>query len=266
MKNEKLNILFIGDIVGKPGRNAVKHFLPDLVKKESIDFVIANGENLSGGKGMTHENYQEMIACGIDYFTSGNHIWNNSDIMPYLKNKSVKILRPANYPGETPGNGYVDLVINGVKVTLINVLGRVFIPILLDDPFSIAKDIVDTHKDSICLIDFHAEATSEKIAFAHYLDGSAAVIVGTHTHVQTADESILPHGTGFISDLGMCGPKDSVLGVKKEIIIQGFLTGTPQSHKVASGDNIFNACLFTIDPKSKKTVGVKRIFENVSNQ
>jgi metallophosphoesterase (TIGR00282 family) len=263
MKNGKLRVLFIGDIVGRPGRNTVKHFLPLIKQEDDIDFVVANGENLSGGKGMTFENYEEMINSGVDYFTSGNHIWNNSDIMQHLKDNTVKVLRPANYSGKTPGEGFTTFEVKGTKFTLINVLGRVFIPILLDDPFSCARDIVDTHKDSICLVDFHAEATSEKIAMAHYLDGRAAVVVGTHTHVQTADETILPNGTGFITDLGMCGPEDSVLGVKKEIIIAGFLTGTPQSHKVASGDCIFNACLFEIDTKSKKTVKVERYYKKL---
>lgn len=256
---KKLKILFIGDIVGKPGRNAVKHFLTQLKADEAIDFVIANGENLSAGKGITFDKYEEMIAAGIDYFTSGNHIWNNRDIIPYMKDKSVKILRPANYPNDPPGLGYVNLDIEGVKIMIINLMGRVFIPGLFDDPFSKAKEIVDENSNSIIIIDFHAEATSEKMALAYYLDGQVSAVIGTHTHVQTADEKILSGGTGFISDVGMCGPANSVLGVDKDIIVRGFLTGLPQSHKVAVGDSIFNACILEIDSATKKTLSIKRI-------
>jgi len=263
MKTENLKILFIGDIVGRPGRSAVREVLPKLIEEKEIDFVIANGENLAAGKGMTKEKYDEMLEAGVDYFTSGNHIWANRDIIPYLKEKSVKILRPANYPSDCPGQGFVTLEIKGQKVTIINLLGQVFIPVLTDNPFKISKEIVDDHKDSIILIDFHAEATSEKIALAHYLDGEVSAIVGTHTHVQTADETILARGTAFISDLGMCGPADSVLGVEKGIIIRQFLTALPQSHKVAVGPTIFNACLATIDTKTRRAVQIERIFKNI---
>jgi len=260
-----MKILFIGDIVGRPGRNVVKHFLPIIKADEAIDFVIANGENLSAGKGITFDKYEEMIASGVDYFTSGNHVWNNRDIIPYMKDNSVKILRPANYPNNPPGSGFINLEIKGTKVTIINLMGRVFIPGLFDDPFSKAKEIVDNNSDSIILIDFHAEATSEKIALAYYLDGQVSAVFGTHTHVQTADEKVLPEGTGFISDVGMCGPANSILGVDKDVIIKGFLTGLPQSHKVAVGDNILNACVVEIDTKTKKTLSIKRLSKILKN-
>jgi metallophosphoesterase (TIGR00282 family) len=259
MKKNSIKILFIGDIVGRSGRNVVKHFLSDLKAEEKVDFVIANGENLSAGKGITFGKYEEMINVGIDYFTSGNHIWNNRDIIPYMKDKSVKVLRPANYPNDPPGLGYATVDVDGTKLTIINLMGRVFIPGLFDDPFAKAKEIVDANSDSAIIIDFHAEATSEKMALAYYLDGQISAVIGTHTHVQTADEKILAGGTGFITDAGMCGPTDSVLGVEKDIIIRGFLTGLPQSHKVAVGDSIFNACLLEIDSLTKKTVSIKRI-------
>jgi len=262
-KTETIKILFIGDIVGKPGRQVVTKLLPSLRKEKQIDFVVANGENLSSGKGMTKEKYDEMLRSGVDYFTSGNHIWDNRDIIPYLKDKLVKVLRPANYPSNCPGEGVVNIEINGHKVTIINLLGQVFIPVLSESPFKVAKEIVDENKDSIILIDIHAEATSEKIALGHYLDGQVSVVVGTHTHVQTADETILEEGTAYISDLGMCGPKDSVLGVEKGIIIKQFLTALPQSHKVAVGTTIFNACLVEIDTDTKRAVSIQRVYQTV---
>lgn len=261
MKNNTLKILFIGDIVGRPGRAAVAHFVPLLRAKYDLDLVIANGENLAAGKGMTFAKYEEMLNVGVDYFTSGNHIWKNADIIPFLKDKSVKVLRPANYPGDCPGRGSVNLEVKGHKITLINLMGQVFIPIFLESPFKIATEIVEENKDSIILIDFHAEATSEKIAIGYYLDGKISALVGTHTHVQTADEQILPKGTAFITDLGMCGPKVSVLGVDKDIIIKQFLTALPQSHKVAVGQSIFDGALVEIDPTTKKAISITRISE-----
>jgi len=175
-------------------------------------------------------------------------------------------LRPANYPVGTPGEGAVTLKVEGQKVTIINLQGRVFIPLFLDDPFRIAKEIVAaTDKDSIIIIDFHAEATSEKVALGHYLDGQVTAVLGTHTHVQTADEWLLPKGTAYISEVGMCGPKDSVIGVSKEIIIKQFLTQTPQSHKVALGDTIFNAVLLEVSKQTKKALKITRINETLSN-
>lgn len=261
---KSFKVLFIGDIVGKPGRRAVVHFLPLLKQSEKIDFVIANGENLSSGKGMTFEKYEEMLGVGVDYFTSGNHIWANKDIIQYMKNDEVKVLRPANYTDDCPGNGFASIEIDGNKIILINLLGRVFIQGLSADPFTTGMDIANANKNAIIIVDFHAEATSEKVALGHYLDGHVAAVIGTHTHVQTADEQILAGGTAYITDAGMCGPKDSVIGVKKEIIIEKFLTGLPQSHKVAVGDSIFNACIVEIDIESKKALNIKRIREVLS--
>lgn len=258
-KKNNLKILFIGDIVGRPGRNAVKTVLPKLKQDEKIDLVFANCENMAAGSGVTFEKYKEMLEIGIDYFTSGNHIWDNRDIIPHLKDKDVNILRPANYPYDEPGEGTTIIKIKKANVCLSNLLGRVFIPTLVDDPFKIAKDIVESYPDCIHVIDFHAEATSEKVALGFYLDGKISALFGTHTHIQTADERILPKGTAYITDVGMCGPLDSVLGVKTDIIIQSFLTGLPQSHKVAVGDCLFNACLVSIDPATKKAISIKRI-------
>ena len=259
MKTEKLlKILFIGDVVGRPGRRAVSLFLAE--NKDKYDLVVANGENLAAGKGMTFDKYQEMISAGVDYFTSGNHIWNNDDMIPYLDDEKVKVLRPANYPETSPGRGYAEIILkNGKKVLLLNLLGRVFMRDDIEDPFVIGKNIADEHHGEIIIVDFHAEATSEKMALGYYLDGKVTAVLGTHTHVQTADEKILPEGTAFISDVGMTGPENSVLGVKKEIIIEKFLTQLPLSHKVATGNSIFCAVELEIDPKQNDVLSINRI-------
>lgn len=261
MKKNTINILFIGDIVGRPGRRAVCELLPHIKKEYDIDVTFANGENLASGSGITYEKYQEMLSAGIDYFTSGNHVWNKTEFLPYLGREDIKIIRPANYTSDKPGRGIAQIEIKGEKIVLANLIGRVFMKEdeSVTDPFQSGKEIADKFSDSIIFIDFHAEATSEKSALGNYLDGHVAAVVGTHTHVQTADERILPSGTAFISDVGMCGPIDSVIGVKKEIIIEKFLTGLPKSHKVASGDSIFNAVVVEVNTETKKTVTIKRV-------
>ena len=258
-EKETIKILFLGDIVGRPGRRAVSSVLSDIKKTEEVDFVIANGENIAAGKGMTMGKYQEMTEAGIDYFTSGNHIWNNDDMVANLDKMSVHVLRPANYSCDTPGRGSATVALDDVKLTIVNLQGRVFMKDDIDDPFSVGKRIAEENDDSIVIVDFHAEATSEKRALAYYLDGKIAALIGTHTHVQTADETISESGTAFISDAGMCGPEDSVLGVKKEIIIEKFLTQLPQSHKVAIGDCILNGVFVTIDKPSKRAIKIERL-------
>lgn len=265
MKQDLIKILFIGDIVGRPGRRAACYFVNEIKKKEGIDLVVANGENLAAGKGMTYEKYQEMKDCCIDYFTSGNHIWNNPDFVSCLDDPKVNVLRPANYADSLPGRGFAKIKVNGHNVVIINLQGRVFMRDAIEDPFIIGKNIVDENNDSITIIDFHAEATSEKVALGYYLDGRVTAILGTHTHIQTADEKILPKGTAYISDVGMCGPEDSVLGVKKEIIIEKFLTQLPKSHKIATGDSIFNAVLLEIDTKNKKAISIRRYLKLLKN-
>jgi len=262
MKNNSIKVLFIGDIVGRPGRRAVENFLAE--NKNKYDLVVANGENLAGGRGMTKDTYDQMVQAGVDYFTSGNHIWNNRDFIPLLDQKDIKVLRPANYPKITPGKGYAQLELKGNKILIINLQGRVFMPENLDNPFLVAEEIIKQNDDKIAIIDIHAEATSEKVALGLYLDGRVSAVLGTHTHIQTADEKILPKGTAYISDVGMCGPVDSVLGVEKEIIIQKFLTELPQSHRVASGRSIFNAIELEIDTHTKKTLNLERISKTYS--
>ncbi len=262
MQKAKLfTILFIGDIVGRPGRKAAAYFIDKIKKERQIDLVVANGENLSAGKGMTIERYEEMVEAGVDYFTSGNHIWSQESFLPYLNDAKTKVLRPANYPDSAPGRGVAEIEAGKTKITLVNLIGRVFMNDDVPDPFVVGKNIADKQSGDIIVVDFHAEATSEKMALGRYLDGRVSAVLGTHTHVQTADETILAGGTAFISDVGMCGPVDSVLGIKKEIIIEKFLTQLPKSHKVASGDSKFNAVIVMIDRESKKALDIERISE-----
>lgn len=244
-----MKIIFVGDIVGRPGRDAVKVILPKLIEKHQPDFVFANGENLTSGRGMKLEHYEEMIKSGVDYFTSGNHIWDNKDFIPQLSDQNVKVLRPANYPTSVVGRGFVELE----KIVLINLMGRIFTVEGLDCPFRKFDQIYDEVRDTgkPIIVDFHAEATSEKRAFAEYVSGRATAVVGTHTHVQTNDEQILNDTSVFVTDIGMVGPKDAVLGVGKEQVIGHFLTAMPWKLEVARGPVIFNAALIEIDSNNK---------------
>ncbi len=238
-----MNLLFIGDIFGRPARNAVKKLLPDLVRKEKIDLVVANGENLSAGIGMTEKNYLEMIKGGIDYFTSGNHIWDKRDFVPVLADKKTKVLRPANYPDAVPGRGLAEIEVLGRKIVLVNLLGQVFIGPNLKSPFETLENIIKDHPDQTIIVDFHAEATSEKCALFKHFDGRVAAIIGTHTHVQTNDLQISDKKTAFISDVGMVGVSDSVIGADKNLIVEGFLTQMPIRVEVPRGEVIFNAVI-----------------------
>ena len=261
MTKNIIKILFLGDIVGKPGRGAVKHFLPILKDQEKIDLCFANGENLTHGSGMSYEKYDEVIQAGVDYFTSGNHIWAREEFALRLDDKNIKVLRPANYPPSSNGRGSVEIEYQDQKILLINLAGQVFMADEVKNPFLAADEIIKKNKNSIIIIDFHAEATSEKVALGLYLDGRVGAVIGTHTHIQTADDKILSAGTAYITDAGMCGPTDSVLGVEKEIIIEKFLTGLPKAHKVASGDSIFQGVIIEIDAETKKATCIKRISE-----
>lgn len=254
-------ILFIGDISGKPGRETVKRLLNSLKSERSIDVVIANGENSAGGMGISEKKYRELIDCGVDIITGGNHIWHNREFVKEIVH-CPNLVRPGNYPPGAPG---LDKVIyKGIGV--INLLGRVFMK-ELDCPFRAADTLIAElkSKTSIIIVDMHAEATSEKIAFAWYLDGRVSAVLGTHTHVQTADERILPGGTGYITDVGMVGPYNSVLGIEVQPIIEKFLTQMPKKFEVSKeGPNIFNAVVLTIDENSGKTYEIERIFKVVN--
>jgi metallophosphoesterase (TIGR00282 family) len=247
-----MNILFIGDIIGRPGRSAVKEILPDLKKELDIDFVIANGENLASGLGMTIDTYEEMLKSGIDYFTSGNHIWNKKEFLIYLQDKKNKVLRPANYPEDVDGKGWADVEVQGKKIRIINLQGRVFMRDLIDCPFRKAEQIIkESPKPDIIFVDFHAEATSEKNSLAYFLDGKITAFVGTHTHIQTSDARILPNGTAYITDAGMVGPIDSSIGDDLKHSIRSFLTGMPFVIEPAKGSKIFNSVLIKIDSKNR---------------
>lgn len=255
-----MNILFIADIVGRPGRRVVSQMLPRLKGEYDVGFCVANGENAAGGFGLTDKVVRRLFSYGIDVITSGNHVWDKKEILPYL-DKDLRLLRPANYP---PGaNGIGSAVFEpkeGTGVGVLNLQGRVFIR-ELDCPFRVALQEVEKLRGetSIIIVDFHAEATSEKIAMGWYLDGKVSAVIGTHTHVQTADEGILPQGTAYITDVGMTGPHDSVIGIDKEIALRRFLTQTPARFDPAKGDLKFCGAVISIDPDTGKAEDIKRL-------
>ncbi len=246
-----MRILFIGDIVGAQGRRMVLEHLPRLLDEYAIDFTIANGENCSGGFGLNQKNFRELVDCGIDAFTMGNHMWDNRDIYNFIDNEE-RLVRPANFPPSLPGRGWQQYQVAGQKLIVANVVGRVFMT-AFDCPFRTMDAILQENavEDVAIFVDIHAEATSEKMALGWYLDGRVAAVVGTHTHIQTNDARILPRGTGYLTDAGMTGPRDSILGVEREIIIGRFLTGVSPRFEVASGDLQFNGVIFDIGPDHK---------------
>ena len=247
-----MRILFIGDIVGKPGREAITKLLPDLQKEYSTDLVIANAENASGGRGLTKEVADELYDRGVHFLTMGNHVWDQKEIVKFIDGES-RLIRPANYPLGAPGKGFGFVTKNGVKVGIINLSGRIFLS-PLENPFSMVIQMINkiALETPVILVDFHAEATSEKIAMGWLLNGKASAVLGTHTHVQTADARVLDQGTAYITDVGMTGPRDSVLGVKKEIVINGFITQMPARYEVASGPIQINAVVIEVDEKTGK--------------
>lgn len=256
-----MRILAVGDIVGESGVKKLKEVLPQLRKEENVDFIITNGENSAGGMGITEKIFREMIALGIDAITMGNHTWGKKDIFKFID--EPQLLRPANYPKGVVGKGIGIYECKGKKIAIMNFIGRVDINILSENPFIIAKEMVEEIKDKvdIIIIDFHAEATAEKIAMGRFLDGKITALFGTHTHVQTADEQILPQGTGYITDIGMTGPRDSVIGMDVHASIKRFETTLPEKYKLAEGECIFNGVIFDIDDKTNKIQEIKRIYK-----
>jgi len=255
-----IRILMIGDVVGRPGRRAVIENVPGLVRDERINLTIANGENAAGGNGITREVAGELFSAGVEVITMGNHVWNKKEIYNLIA-KEDRIIRPCNYPPGAPGAGYGRYETkSGIKVGVINLSGRVFMPDL-DCPFRKADEVLPTLQDwsNIILLDFHAEATSEKIAMAYHLEGKISAVCGTHTHVQTADERVLPGGTAYITDVGMTGPLDSVIGVKKEAVLEKFITQMPRKFEVAAGPYQFNAVIIDIDTQTGMATNIKRI-------
>jgi hypothetical protein len=249
-------ILAIGDIVGKPGRKALSQCLPDLRQQYGFELVIANGENAAGGIGLTPDTAQEMLDAGVDVITSGNHIWAQKDIFPYLDGQ-MPILRPLNYPPGVPGRGY--LIIG--KVAVVNIMGRTFIG-NLDCPFQAMDRLLGELKQKIIIVDFHAEATSEKVAMGRYLDGRVSAVLGTHTHVGTIDAQILARGTAYVTDIGMTGPTDSVIGDDTDAVLQRFLTGIHHHLSVGKGKPVLNAIMVDIDDKGRAK-SIERIYREV---
>lgn len=255
-----VRLLMIGDVVGRPGRRAVKENLPGLLRDEKVDLVIANGENAAGGNGLTREVAYELFSAGVEVITMGNHVWNKKEIYNLIARES-RIIRPGNYPPGAPGAGYGRYTTgNNIRVSVINLSGRVFMP-GLDCPFRVADELLPVLKEwsNIILLDFHAEATSEKAALAYYLDSRVSAVCGTHTHVQTADERVLPGGTAFITDVGMTGPRDSIIGVKKEAVVEKFITQLPRKFEVAAGPYQFNAVIIDIDQETGLALDIMRI-------
>ena len=260
-----MNILFIGDIFGRPGRNIVKDRLPELVKRHSVDLVIANGENSAAGFGITPPLADELFDLGIDVMTTGNHVWDKREIIEYFQmadgnphSPARRLLRPANFPASMPGWGVYEGQKNGVSYAVINLQGRVFMA-SSDDPFRFIDKLLEKIKAKVIFVDFHAEATSEKVAFGWYLDGRVTAIVGTHTHIPTADEIVLPKGTAYITDVGMTGPYDSVIGVRKELVIDKFVGGMPARFEAATGDVRLCAVVVECDGKTGRATRMERL-------
>jgi 2',3'-cyclic-nucleotide 2'-phosphodiesterase len=255
-----MNILFIGDIVGRPGRELVRRGLRPLVDHHGIDLVIANVENAAAGFGLTREIGEEFLKWGIDVMTSGNHIWDKKEVLEYIP-AEPRLLRPANYPAGVPGRGaYVATARNGEPVGVINVMGRVFM-LGIDDPFAVVLQEIDAirHWARVVIVDFHAEATSEKVAMGWHLDGKATAVFGTHTHVQTADERVLPNGTAYITDAGMTGPHDSIIGMEREGALSRFLNGMPSRFEPASGNPRLNGAVVSVDAATGRATDILRI-------
>jgi metallophosphoesterase (TIGR00282 family) len=265
-----VKILFIGDIVGQPGRRAVAELLPQLRRQHALDFVIANGENSAGGSGITPKTAEEIFSAGVDVITSGDHLWDQKEVMELLANEK-RFLRPLNYPAGTPGPGSGVFEVQSLKskvqspglIAVLNVQGRTFMQPPLENPFLLAAEEVKRLRErtKIIFVDFHAEATSEKIAFGRFLDGQVSAVVGTHTHVQTADEQILPRGTAYLTDAGFTGPHEGVLGREIEPVIKKFLTGMPQRFEVAKNRVLLHGVVIEIDDASGKAIKIQRISE-----
>ena len=255
-----MKLLFIGDIFGKPGREIVRRGLPALIERDAIDFVIANGENAAAGSGVTGDIADALFGYGIDVMTSGNHIWDKKEVLDYIP-RQTKLLRPANFPAGVPGRGsYLGRTRTGEPVGVINVMGRVFMT-PLDDPFAVVLREIEAlrAKTRVILVDFHAEATSEKVAMAWHLDGRVTAVLGTHTHVQTADERLLPKGTACLTDVGMTGPHDSIIGVTVEAALGRFLNAMPARFEAAGGTARINAAIISADPATGKATAIERL-------
>jgi len=260
-----MRVLFLGDVVGRPGRRAVASVVSRLRGQRAIDFVVANCENAAGGKGVDPKSAEELRDAGVDVLTSGNHIWQKREIVPYLQ-ENERLLRPLNFAPEAPGVGWTvrEAGKSGVRVGVINLIGRVFMG-QAECPFRSVSALLPrlAGESRVILVDMHAEATSEKVGMGWYLDGRVTAVVGTHTHVQTADEAILPGGTAYLTDAGMCGPETSVLGVRTDRVLERFLTQMPTRFEVASGPVLVQGLMIDVDPVSGRATAVERIRERL---
>ncbi len=259
---ERVRILLIGDIVGRPGRHAVKMWLPSLRREWNLDFVIANGENAAGGLGITESTAKELFEAGVDCITTGNHVWKQKEALQFLAREN-RVLRPANFPPEVPGCGWVVIPLpnRSLHIAVINLMGQTFMEPILDCPFRALDRVLEQLHPStpLVVVDFHAEATSEKQAFGYYADGRVTAVVGTHTHVATTDERILPKGTGFITDVGMTGTIDSVIGMDVNKVLYHFLTKLPVKFEVAIGRVKLCAVLIEADPQTGRAIHIQRV-------
>jgi hypothetical protein len=259
-----MNVLFLGDIVGKPGRHAVRAVLPRLIEREAITFVIANCENVAGGMGVDPKSVNELRDAGVHVLTSGNHVWRNKEIVPYMEHEP-NLLRPANFPPGVPGSGWiVGETREGHRVAVINLIGRVFMD-SVDCPFQMVEALLPeiTKRARAVFVDMHAEATSEKAAMGWRLDGRVSAVIGSHTHVQTADERVLPNGTAYLTDAGMCGPIDSVIGMRREQVIHRFVTHMPTKFDVASGPVLVQGAVVELDAETGRALAIRRVQERV---
>ena len=255
-----MRILFIGDIFGKPGREIARRAVPALLERHALDLVVANVENSAAGSGVTGDIAETILSYGVDVLTTGNHVWDKKEVLDYIP-RQPKLLRPANYPAGVPGRGtWIGGTRTGEPVAVINIMGRVFMA-PLDDPFAVVLREIEAAraKARVILVDFHAEATSEKVAMGWHLDGRVTAVFGTHTHVQTADERILPKGTAYLTDVGMTGPHDSVIGVTVEAALGRFVNGMPAKFEAATGGARLNATVITADPSSGRATAIDRL-------
>jgi 2',3'-cyclic-nucleotide 2'-phosphodiesterase len=256
--SDEFRILFVADVVGHPGRDAVKAILPGLKKEVEADLTIVNGENAAGGFGLTSKIVAELKHSGADVITTGNHVFAQKDFVPELPGLE-RVLRPANYPPGAPGTGSCVIEAAGHRALVMNLMGRIFLD-ALDDPFRAADAILAANPEiKIVFCDMHAEATSEKTAMGWFLDGRASAVVGTHTHIPTADARVLPKGTAYVTDVGMVGPRDSCIGMDKDVVLQRFLTGVPNRFQVASGPVTFNSVLVTINSPTGRATSIQRV-------
>ncbi|MBR3325489.1 MAG: TIGR00282 family metallophosphoesterase [Clostridia bacterium] len=252
-----MKVLAVGDLVGENGLIKLKKELPLIQEAEEIDFTIVNGENAAGGIGISKQNYEELKKLDIDVITMGNHTWGKMDIFKFINDSNI--IRPANYSKGVPGKGYTILEKNNKKVAVINLIGRTDMGVLSDNPFSCIDNILNRIEVDIIILDFHAEATAEKVAMSYHLDGRISAMFGTHTHVQTADERIMKNGTGYITDIGMTGPIESVIGMDVKASLKRFVTSLPERYKLANGECKLNGCIFEIDDETCRTNKIYRI-------